>query len=158
MTQLKVIFLDIDGVLNVIPEDRDEFGAVFQAPFVDNLKMIIEQTNAKIVISSSWRHSGKSVMLEMWLKRQLPGEVIDITPNFMKVSAIRGEEIADWLHNNWVDAYVILDDDDDMLPEQLRFFVQTAGHGSPSDRNEGYGLTTSRALKAISILNGSNTA
>ena len=43
----------------------------------------------------------------------------------MKMATIRGEEIAEWLRNNQVDNYVIFDDDRDMLPGQLPFFVRT---------------------------------
>lgn len=49
----KIIFLDIDGVLNVIPQGFDDFGGIFHKNFEDNLKHIIEETNAKIVISST---------------------------------------------------------------------------------------------------------
>ena len=77
----KIIFLDIDGVLNVYCEGRDRFGCTFHKHFEDNLKWIIEETKAKIVISSTWRFSGLSVMQEMWEHRGLTGEVIDITPH-----------------------------------------------------------------------------
>ena len=48
---MKIIFLDIDGVLNVINQGRDEFGHKFNPKFVGNLKAIIDATGAKIVIS-----------------------------------------------------------------------------------------------------------
>ena len=54
----KILFLDIDGVLNITCNYFDEFGCTFEKPFVDNLAWIIEQTGAKIVISSSWRMDG----------------------------------------------------------------------------------------------------
>ena len=38
---MKVIFLDIDGVLNVIEQGRDEYGQIFHQHFVDNLKKIV---------------------------------------------------------------------------------------------------------------------
>jgi hypothetical protein len=77
---MKIIFLDIDGVLAVMHQDRDDYGSFFHEEFVTNLKSIIDQTDAKIVISSSWRHSGLKIIQEMWAKRNLPGEVIDSTP------------------------------------------------------------------------------
>ena len=63
---MKVIFLDIDGVLNVISQGHDEYGSLFHKHFEDNLRYIIEQTGAKIVISSTWRMSGLSEMQRMW--------------------------------------------------------------------------------------------
>lgn len=46
----KIIFLDIDGVL-AIPESRFELSASRQ----ELLRIILEKTDAKIVLSSSWR-------------------------------------------------------------------------------------------------------
>jgi HAD domain in Swiss Army Knife RNA repair proteins len=147
----KVIFLDIDGVLNVIPQGRDQFGAIFHPHFVDNLRCIIEQTDAKIVISSTWRHSGLKVMQLMWEMRDLPGEVIDITPS---LNTNRGEEIEYWLQENWTDRYCIIDDDDDMLPEQMPFFVKTSDNFDHEDKIDiGYGLTRKCSERAIEILN-----
>ena len=74
----KIIFLDIDGVLNVISQGKDEYGSKFHKHFEDNLKTLIEKTGAKIVITSTWRSSGLNVMKNMWKDRKLPGEVIDI--------------------------------------------------------------------------------
>ena len=77
MNKIKVIFLDIDGVLNVIPPDYDEYGGIFHKHFEDNLRWIIEETGAKIVISSTWRFSGLKRMQDMWEFRSLAGEIID---------------------------------------------------------------------------------
>jgi hypothetical protein len=77
---MKVIFLDIDGVLNLNRKERDDYGQLFHDQFVENLDLIIKSTDAKIVISSTWRYSGLEIMKEMWTKRNLPGEVIDTTP------------------------------------------------------------------------------
>lgn len=166
---MKVIFLDIDGVLNVevftraihyvagkttidlSKCDHDEFGDIFCPTAVSRLEWIIEDTGAKIVISSTWRHSGLEVMQQMWKARNLPGEVIDITPmdrggnNLpFKERAERGNQIKEWLDKNPVESYVIFDDDDDMLPEQEDNFVQT---------DSMYGITNELAEKAIQILN-----
>ena len=46
----KVIFLDIDGVLN-----QDNGGAKIEEQFVRRLAHIVEETGAEIVLSSSWR-------------------------------------------------------------------------------------------------------
>lgn len=165
---MKVIFLDIDGVLNVIPQGHDEFGAIFHQNFVDNLKWIIDETNAKIVVSSSWRHSGIDAIKQMWKHRNLPGELIDITPNEVDVVNTgafefydlvqRGHEIDLWL--SWgreanIDIkYCIIDDDDDMLPEQMNNFVKTADNSDHEDCIDiGYGLTKECARKVIEILN-----
>jgi len=159
----KIIFLDIDGVLNVYCQGRDVFGCTFHKHFEDNLRLIIEQTGAKIVISSTWRYSGLKVMKEMWISRGLAGEVIDITPDMIKFvdnediyeSVERGEEIHKWLDDHSdIESYVIIDDDDDMLESQKDNFVLTANNSDHEDCVDiGYGLTRICAEKAIEILN-----
>lgn len=148
----KIIFLDIDGVLNVYCEGRDKFGCTFHKHFEDNLKHIIDSTNAKIVISSTWRMSGLKTMQDMWKHRNLAGQVIDITPIIH--DRIRGVEIQKWLDKNKVSNYVIIDDDDDMLSSQMNNYVKTSDNKDHIDCvNIGYGLTRICAEKAIKILN-----
>jgi len=150
---MKIIFLDIDGVLNVIPEDHDQFGGTFHKNFVENLRAIVEKTGAKIVITSTWRHGGRQTMKDMWQYRDLPGEMFDITP-YLGHDVQRGEEIKHWLaiHPD-VDGYVIIDDDRDMLLDQLHHFVWTFNNIDHSDFVDmGYGLTKECTNKAILIL------
>ena len=40
---MKVIFLDIDGVLNVGYPGHDDYGRLFHPEFVDNLKRIVDE-------------------------------------------------------------------------------------------------------------------
>jgi len=162
---MKIIFLDIDGVLNVIGQGYDEFGQIFHPHLEKNLDTIIKETNAKIVISSTWRMNGLENMQRMWKYRQLAGEVIDITPTEVDVvesgtcefydQVDRGHEIQQWLNDHpEVTNYVILDDDNDMLPSQQTNFVRTADNRSHEDCVDiGYGLTKECAKKAIEILN-----
>ena len=137
----KIIFLDIDGVLNTerwhcqtaSNELQDEYGYKFDPVAVTNLSKIIEETGADIVISSSWKFMGLSKMRKMWKDRKLPGNVIGITPNTvsdefllnvdldnMDIMAIRGQEVKEWLmlNKNEITNYVILDDMNDILQEQ----------------------------------------
>ena len=167
---MKVIFLDIDGVLNVNRQEHDKYGSLFHDNFVNNLRHIIDKTDAVIVISSSWRHSGFETMCDMWEFRNLPGKVIDITPccvrNVMNghkelsfyERCERGNEIQEWLDNhNYISNYVILDDDADMLEEQMPHFVMTSKNKDHEDCIDiGYGLTRKCAEKAIEILNSDN--
>ena len=143
---MKVLFLDFDGVLNnwkyhnpwlgecTLKEgytDRDQFGFLFDTTCVENLKAIVDATAAKIVISSSWRHLGFDKILTLWKARQLPGEVIDIIPLHDRIttgnyeSLSRGDCVNEWLAENAVDGFVIIDDTDDFLQEQKKYFVQT---------------------------------
>lgn len=159
---MKVIFLDIDGVLNVIPQGFDKYGALFHQHFIDNLARLVKETGAKIVISSSWRYGN---MKGMWKDRNLPGEVIGITPfedqlikkgKFKNYDEIfRGHEIEDWLDNHpEVTNYVILDDGEDFLLNQIKnHFVKTWGNWDHEDNIEGQGLTIRCVNLAINILN-----
>lgn len=178
---MKVIFLDIDGVLNTEhyitafwdmckrmelkrPEAnslmkeimRDEYGNHFCPVACRNLDWIIKETDAKIVISSTWRMSGLNVMRDMWRDRGLSGEIIDVTPihSLKKCGRNkelpfaermeRGNEIQAWLDAHpEVESYVIFDDDNDMLPSQMNNFIQT---------DEFYGITLKDAEMAIKIL------
>lgn len=178
---MKLIFLDIDGPLNVIPQGHDEYGGIFHQHFVDNLAKIIDATGAKIVLSSSWRKSSLKIMQEMWVKRGLPGEIIDVTPtlrlrkggsiifwndklNQKKTPSIsgysipRGCEIDYWIRNEaaeTIESYVIIDDDTDMLMHQKDKFVQCSGNTNDEDCIDlGFGLTNKCTEKAIEILNG----
>jgi hypothetical protein len=160
---MKIIFLDIDGVLNVMHRDRDEYGAIFHQNFVNNLETVINETGAKIIISSSWRHGGLQRMKDMWSFRNLPSEVIGITPDLWEEiegedfheKLLRGHEIQMVLDANpEITSYVIFDDDDDILPSQLPNFVMCSNNINHTDSVDiGYGLTKECAKKAIRILN-----
>lgn len=156
---MKVLFLDIDGVLNsrdffenrkgnITIDDVPNFMANgLDKQALDNLQRIIEETNAKIVVSSTWR-IGKDRTPE-WFRRvfkEINGfdfPVIDKTP--LLDNRCRGEEIKQWLENNkHVEQFVIIDDDLDMLKEQWKFFVKT---------DKKFGLTAGISDIVIDILN-----
>lgn len=159
---MKVIFLDFDGVLNVIPQDHDQYGGIFHQNLVENLGRIIEVTSAKLIISSSWRHMGLAMLRMMWEHRGYPGEIIGITPDLWRrvkdeeyhESLQRGDEIQVVLNlHPEIENYVILDDDQDMLKSQLGNFVYCANNINHTDCIDiGYGLTNECANRAIRIL------
>jgi hypothetical protein len=163
--KMKVIFLDIDGVLNVMFPGRDNYGRLFHPEFVDNLKKIIDETEAKIVMSSTWRFAGLEKMKQMWIDRNLPGELIDITIDCVQLVddgraefydlVERGHEIQQWLDEHpEVENYVILDDDNDFLTSQRGNFVRTSNNiNHPDCIDIGYGLTKICSEEAIRILN-----
>jgi hypothetical protein len=163
---MKVIFLDFDGVLNVIPQGHDNFGGIFHPEFVENLKHIIEETDAKLIISSTWRHMGLERLNRMWEQRGYPGEIIGITPDLRwgtpeerlepgESTYVRGDEIQAILDQYYqITNYVILDDDDDMLTSQRGNFVKTSCNiNHPDCIDIGYGLTKECTNRAIRILN-----
>lgn len=116
----RVIFLDVDGVLNNgswamemydkgIRTYRDD---ILYEPALERLKRIVDATDAQIVVSSSWRQIPTAYKhLQEWLE-MYGMKVADITPY---VGGCRGDDITAWFNRNpgeW--SYVILDDEDDM--------------------------------------------
>lgn len=150
---MKIIFLDFDGVITT-PSSK----YCLSPPHMDILGKILESTGAYIVISSSWRRYNLEQTINFITSRSNPfvGEnpfpftdkVIDIakrlTPIKMSEYIYRGDEIKEWLDNNEVESYVILDDINNMLSCQQNNLVLT---------DEKKGLTDKDAQKAISILN-----
>lgn len=100
----KIIFLDVDGVIN-IPKNKY---AYFDDQCMCNLQNIIDNTGAKIVVSSSWRDSDnermKALFLENRFTEKLWNEIIDITDRGFsyvvkgsKLPIVRGNEIKLWV-------------------------------------------------------------
>jgi hypothetical protein len=136
---MKVLFLDIDGVLNsqrtVVAckgfphsfdgHDRDKFDWIA----VGLIRKLCDETGASICLSSSWRiiHS----VHECANALDLP--IFDRTPS---LNGPRGMEINAWLSEHpEVTTYAIVDDLSDMLPDQLPNFVQTSEKNGLSIEN-----------------------
>jgi len=120
---MKVIFLDIDGVLvtrNSIKYQYlnfpDETNIRFSKKAVKNLNKLIRLTGAKIVISSTWRlfHSLEELQ-NIFKKQKIRGKIISTTSiekATIEEDIPRGQKIADWLEQHpEVEQYVIIDDD-----------------------------------------------
>lgn len=127
---MKVLFLDIDGVVNC--EDTFMMGAKGKNPFPLDPEMafrvgkIVLYTGCEVVLSSSWRHHAPSVEA---VKERVT-LILDVTGTSKLVryeDKPRGHEIQEWLDNHpEVDKYAILDDDSDMLDSQKHSFFQTS--------------------------------
>lgn len=111
---MKVIFLDIDGVLNT-PKLIREFGMDhIDDVLVAILARIVRETGAKIVLSSTWRIEEENrILVERALARH-ELEIHDCTPVIKNpVWVERSEEIRGWLDGREVERFAILDDWDD---------------------------------------------
>ncbi len=154
MSKHAVIFLDIDGVLNSsayfdrIGVGRDGLrlpafsGDQIDPEAVGRLNEIVATTNARIVISSSWRlgHTLEELR-ELLAARGLVGNIIGVTPNLM--TDARSEEIKKWIERHGATNYVILDDDHLAGVGMGPRFVWTSFV---------YGLTDEHVEQAIRIL------
>lgn len=132
-TSIKIIFCDLDGVLNSKNyECSDRYIRDALDPLaVARLNKITDATNAKIVISSSWRVAfefDKETLFYLLKEEGVTGEMIDITPIF--TSYLRWTEIRDWLDDHPdVEKFVILDDIDYMGDLQSHLILTTMMDG-----------------------------
>ena len=152
---MKVVFLDLDGVVNNNRYDPETANIALLPGCVEQLGRILERTGAKVVLSSSWRylvHEGLMSLSEfeqMLGRHGAPGiQIIGLTPTDEQVRG-RGNQIQAWLDDNaarWsVQSYVVLDDmdaADDFDPRQHPL-VRT---------NPNVGLTDKDADAAIAAL------
>ena len=155
---MKIIFLDIDGVLNseMYESKRGEERADNRIDLsrVKLLKDIVTATDAKIVLSSTWRLDwGKSTELcgedGKYMNHCLAQyglSIIDKTP-FNSMIDDRRREILTWLshHRGEVESFVILDDINCGWGDLDRRVVVTDPYG--------YGLNEEHVKKAIKLLN-----
>jgi len=157
--KIKVIFLDIDGVLKKVQDTN------FNGRNIDNLNELVRKTEAKIVISSTWKNSNgldfvKKVLEKNGVKADIIGEIPIFKiedPIYGTPKVPRGFEIQSWIEKNttmefvngeavvnFIESYVILDDQSDMLLDQKNNFVEV-------DPTKGF---DGKCLKeAIEILN-----
>lgn len=142
--KIKVIFLDLDGVL-AVPPDCDKIIKRIQKPngdrlglrglkpsAIDQLNRVTDTTGAKIVLSTMWRYWFKSPeeveILKSFLKENgVTGNVIGRTPtpdeyptpklSIIECALPRGKEIELWLNGAVdIESFVIVDDMSDMEP------------------------------------------
>ena len=169
----KVIFLDVDGVLN---SSRTLYESIsLEDDLILNLKEIVNKTKAKIILSSSWRLSTEAVAMLIdkldkfglaisgmtydgvdldWLEKY----EFDVTKKYLdtkfdydenrqiKITHDRGAEIFKWLHDHDDCAYVILDDEiEDIKPYFNEPVIVKTSYKT--------GLAKEDVKKAIQILN-----
>lgn len=113
----RILFLDVDGVLN---PDKHPDNNSFDATCVENLKKIIASNpQLRIVISSTWKTGFSLFCLGyIWRHHDLPlAIVIGKTPDIR--NARKSQEITKWLEdaslhlpkNGNISRFAVLDDD-----------------------------------------------
>lgn len=161
----KIIFLDIDGVLNCSTSKsycHDDICGVITGIDSDKVKRlakIVEATGAEIVLSSDWKHGwskyytsrkpSHAKYLDNHLYKKGKLTIKDKTPSTHNGSWFRGNEILTYLRSHKdVENYVILDDtffEDFSIKEISEHLVLT---------DYKVGLTDDDVEKAIRILRG----
>ena len=157
---MRVVFLDIDGVLN---EEKSRSRCCgykgIDDKKVENLAKIVEETGAKIVLISTWKDDWRKTdkvhqgMMANYLDRKLKKQglvVLDKTKSIDKNGFYfsRGEGILQYLADNQVEKYVILDD--------YQFDYDSCGLTDYYIKTDAYngGLTEELANRAIENLRG----
>ena len=131
---IRIIFLDIDGVVNSHRKTKEVYELThkphsnFNTPFDERcmqvLKEIVELTDSYIVITSTWRKfaEGRKKLVEAFKEYDLDYRIIGYTPVLNK---LRSEEIKAFLSSLTIPVtYVIIDDDSDM-EELMDHLVKT---------------------------------
>lgn len=152
--KMKIIFLDIDGVMNShrFDMERDDLDRITDPTRFELLRQIIDETGAEVVLTSSHRHgwsyhesacfgSGKKIFREF---AEAGIRIYDKTPSLFTDRVL---EIKEWLSDNPdAEEFVIIDDiqfgwqdfEDKVVKTNFRI---------------GRGLEKKHVLAAIEILN-----
>jgi hypothetical protein len=142
---MKILFLDIDGVLNsafVLEEQRR--GDAISREMIERVNKIVDATGCKIVISSTWRiYQRFDKLTALLYSYGLRRVIIDATEDLGGYDYTRGDEINEWVfRHREIEMFVILDDNkDDSMVESV--LVQTTFK---------HGLQDEHVAKAIAIL------
>lgn len=142
---MKLIFLDFDGVLNTPATwglyTKGDGSDAIDPERVELVNGIVEVTDAKVVISSTWRRDRTVAELQALLNKR--GATFDVIGKTVETNEERWKQIAKWFDGFKATPYVILDDMDEAGLGHEEHFVQT---------NPLVGLTLDDAKHAINIL------
>ena len=145
---MKVIFLDIDGVLNsfkTTSRTPSGYRGVSNS-LVKRLQKLIKSTGAVVVLTSSWKHSDDMDLAYLY-KKLGSAKPVDRTYDPEDRDSRRGAGINAWLESHEVEEFVILDDYSFEFKEQglMPHLILT---------DETVGLTDDDTLNAFDVLNG----
>jgi HAD domain in Swiss Army Knife RNA repair proteins len=121
---MKVIFLDIDGVLNCDKTRNPRgFPYIVDKKLLARFKKLLQRTGAKVVLSSTWRCDP----VGLFAARHYGVPFIGTCPDKPKNS--RRRELLAWLKAHpKVTRFIVLDDEDDDL-DDLPLFQPSASTG-----------------------------
>lgn len=152
---MKVLFLDVDGILNS-NDTEDVFKGFIGLDYagIRLLREIIDETGAEIVLVSSWKHrwykdnKDSQDDLANYLDQRLAEEGLKIIDKTEGTSD-RGTGIVEWLSKHAVESWIVLDDE--IFPDYevcgiLPHLVKTSFYDG--------GLKEKHVDSAIKMLNG----
>ena len=144
---MKIIFLDIDGVLNTYGKDGSSVSWEHcKSELMHNLEKVVKETDAYIVISSSWREEGIELLKESGFR--YVDKIAGVTPRWIQGIYIehRGEQIMGYVRQNGIRQYIVIDDEPFDICEE-RCSVISKDKVVVTDHIEG--LTEEKANEAI---------
>jgi len=150
---MKVLFLDVDGVLNIMSESYHSHSYLhggtdpLEYHLISRLEYIIDRIpDLKIVVSSSW---GLEKLTEK-LKQCNFKYIDNITDSVSRYEINRGNQIKDWLNVNSVKSYAVLDDEIfDICGDKCN----TIPSKNVVEVNMNEGLSNKNCTEVISIIN-----
>ena len=138
---MKIVFLDIDGVMNNFTSRN--FKDVFSDKSCENLNHILrELPEVQLVLSSSWRYKGLEYVKEVFHKNGIDkSRLVDMTE---KGNGLRGVQIQDWLDKHKeVEHFVAIDDETQDMGNLANHVIKVNGF---------IGLTMKEVTQAIQHL------
>ncbi|ADQ52801.1 hypothetical protein AsFcp4_238 [Aeromonas phage AsFcp_4] len=150
MKELRVLFLDVDGVYHS-DSSYLKYGQMVDIGAVKLLSKLIVDYNLKVVYSSTWRLGCDVQMVRdhLALAGFPPGCLHEDFKTRDLVGEHRGELIKEWLDKHLdCKKYVIIDDDDDMLESQKENFIHV---------DSANGFTVKDYYRARSVFDGYRT-
>jgi hypothetical protein len=120
----KVIFLDIDGVLNCQRTSNPRhLPYIIDDALLTRLRQLVDRTDASVVLSSTWRYDPAGI----FSAKRYGIPFIDVIPDLPHEP--RRKEILQWLQEHpEVTRYIVIDDEDDDL-DSLPLFQPSSGTG-----------------------------
>ncbi len=132
---MRVLFLDIDGVMNRTgyrPDESVDLGSWIEPELAQRLSQLLRALDASIVLASDWRNGRTLEHLAGELKAAgVEGSLLGVTPKL----GPRWREIEAWMREHDVAAehVVIIDDGFDMGELAARFVRCSPLHGLDED-------------------------
>lgn len=166
---MNYIFLDVDGVLNNkkhYKKQHNKYGGRFfmeSMPFnprsLKNLRKILKATDAKLILSSSWRRSDKCMIV---LKARLAEYGIKISDVTDYINGKRGMEIGKWLQEKGMKRIIYADNNPVQAPDYNFIIIDDETYDIIEYGYEPYlikinsyvGLTWNKTREAIKKLKG----
>jgi len=134
-----IIFLDFDGVLNnarFLMNNTNQWPHFLMVEKIDILNRILDQTNANIVFSTSWRENFTTIQLiDIMEQAGFKHGIRCIGKTPITFECNRALEISEYVSANSVDNYAILDDNANELHGQLKKTVLIDNQTGIMDEN-----------------------